>query len=97
MVFLILHHLEHHSWLSEDTERPEIFFPPGLGLAIAQTWTNRALTSTLHLSAAYGESWMIDIAAQQIAPFEDHFGYSPKGLAVRVQRPQDIIDCIPSI
>ena len=94
---LSLRHLEHHSWLGEDTERPEIFFPPGLGLAIAQTWTSRSLTSTLHLAAAYGESWMIGIAAQQISPFENHFGYSPKGLAVRTQRSQDIIDGIPSI
>ena len=94
---LSLRHHEHHSWLGENTERPEIFFPPGLGLAIAQTWTNRALTSTLHLAAAYGEPWIIEIATQQIVPFENHFGYSPKGLAVRSQRSQDIIDCIPSI
>lgn len=94
---LSLRHLEHHSWLEEDALRPEVFFPPGLGMAIVKTWTDRALTSTLHLAAAYAESWMIDIAAQQVAPFENHFGNSPKGLAVRTQRSQDIIDCIPSI
>ena len=55
-------------------------------MAIAQTWTNQALTSILHLTAAYGESWMIAIAAEQVAPFENHFGYSPKGLAIRAQR-----------
>ena len=94
---LSLRHLEHHSWLGEDTERPEVFFPPGLGVEIAQTWTSRALTSILHLSAAYGESWMITIAAEQVGPFENHFGYSPKGLAIRSQRSKEVIDSVPSV
>ena len=63
---LSFRHLEHHSWLGEDGSRPDIFFPPGLGVAIAQTWTNQALTSILHLTAAYAESWMIEIAAEQV-------------------------------
>jgi len=90
-------HYEDHSWLDDEGTNLELFFPPALGLAIAQTWIQRPLTSILHLAAAYGDRWMIDIAAKQVMPFENHFGYSPKRTAVQHRRSQEIIHAIPSI
>ena len=90
-------HREDHSWLDAENEVPDLFFPPALGVAIAQTWINRPLTSILHLTAAYADIWMIDIAAQQVVPFENHFGYSPKRTAMQHSRSQDVINSIPSI
>ena len=90
-------HREDHSWLCTDATTPELFFPPALGLAIAQTWIHKPLTSILHLTAAHADTWMIEIAAQQVLPFENHFGYSPKRTAIQYNRSQEIIDSIPSV
>ena len=90
-------HHEDHSWLDDEVANPDLFFPPALGLAIARTWIQRPLTSILHLSAAYGDCWMIDIAAKQVMPFENHFGYSPKRTAVQHGRSKEIINAVPSM
>ena len=90
-------HREDHSWLNTDGMTPSIFFPPALGLAIAQTWIHRPLTSILHLTAAHADTWMIEIAAQQVLPFENHFGYSPKRTAIHYKRSKEIIEAIPSV
>ena len=60
-----------------------------LGFAIARTWTDRPLTSVLHLAAMYSESWLIQIAAQRVLPFENYFGHSPRGAALRAHRPSN--------
>lgn len=91
-------HNEENAWLNSagNSERT-LFFPPELGLMIAQTWTDRPLTSILHLTAAYSASWMIEIAAQQVSPFENHFGFSPKGMASKMSRTEDVLKSIPSV
>ena len=90
-------HYEDNSWLNGGVAKSDMFFPPALGLAIAQTWVHRSLTSILHLTAAHADSWMIAIAAQQVVPFENHFGYSPKRVAIQQNRSQEIIRCVPAI
>ena len=91
-------HRQEHTWL-EHTERmtDQLFFPPTLGLAIAQSWTNQALTSILHWTAQYSEGWMIELATQTVLPFENYFGYSPQGAAIKLGRSSDIIKEVPSI
>lgn len=94
-----LHHFEDLSWIGEDANElgEHAFFPSELGFAIAKTWSSRPLTSVLHLTAMYSEPWLIQIAAQQVLPFENHFGYSPRGLSLRAQRPPEVVRMIPDI
>ncbi len=100
---LLVHHQE-NTWLRATASNIEpshsdggVFFPPELSRAVVATWSNQALTSILHWSAQYAEPWMIQVAAQEIAPFESHFGYSPKGAAMKIGRPTEVVWAIPSM
>jgi len=93
-------HMEDLSWMrgaAGEMSDEDAFFPSELGFAIARTWSDRPLTSVLHLTAMYSESWLIQIAAQQVLPFENYFGHSPRGAALRAQRPSEIVQQVPEI
>ena len=95
--FSLVHHQE-HAWLGNtEVMTDKLFFPPTLGLAIAQSWRNQALTSILHWTAQYSEGWMIELAAQTVVPFENHFGHSPQGAALKIGRSSSIVNRIPSM
>ena len=94
------HHLEDLSWMGKtdvEISDEDAFFPSELGFAIARTWTDRPLTSVLHLAAMYSEAWLIQIAAQQVLPFENYFGYSPRGAALRAHRLSEVVQVVPEI
>ncbi len=100
---LLVHHQE-NTWVRETTSLDVLssgyegaFFPPKLSRAVADTWSDRSLTSVLHWSAQYAEPWMIRVAAQEMAPFENHFGYSPKGAAIKIGRSKEVLLAIPSM
>ena len=90
-------HNQEHNWLGEGIAAVEFFFPPTLSMAIAQTWTDQPITSILHWTAEYSPNWMIEIASQQVAPFENYFGHSPKGVAIRAGRSTEVVEKVPSM
>lgn len=97
-----LEHLEESSWLEdkEEVDHENPFYPEELLKLIRERQKasrQRALSSILHWAAAFGPPEMISTISQVITPFESYFGSSPKGIAVRYQRKQEVLRVVPSI
>lgn len=95
-----LEHLEEHSWIQGEVDHVNPFYPEALLNLIKErekASRTRALSSILHWAAAFGPAEMISEIAKVIAPFESYFGSSPRGIAIRYQREQGILDAIPSM
>jgi len=90
-------HLEETQWLNAHTPKSDVFFPPELSLMVRQTWSFGRLTSILHWIAAFGPAWLIEHASQNVDPFQDYFGHSPRGVATLQGRERTFIQQIPSI
>lgn len=57
----------------------------------------KPLTSILHWAAIFGHSEIIRQIGAVIVPFESYFGFSPRGMALRYQRPAEIVELIPPV
>jgi hypothetical protein len=94
-----IEHLEDNSWLYGDRPSEKIY--PSVFMDAQKERLSRQrhypVTSVLHIAAAYGGSKLIGYAKQSVAPFEDYFGHTPRGIAQIHQRNASIMDLIPSV
>lgn len=98
--FFPFEHQEDNSWISGQVDHENPFYPEELMSLIRERQTSarrRVLSSILHWAAAFGPAEMISEIAKVIAPFESYFGSSPRGIALRYQREQKILQLIPNM
>ena len=92
-------HLEDNSWLYG--ERPSEKIYPSIFMEAQRERLSRQrrypVTSILHIAAAFGDQQLIGYANQSVAPFEDYFGNTPRGVAQHYQRDLTIMELIPSV
>lgn len=101
MLFRIpLEYSEDLTWLGGEIDYERPFHPEELLQLITERQKlsrQRVLSSILHWASAFASQDVIEIIAEVVAPFESYFGSSPKGLAIRHQREQQIVDLIPDM
>ena len=101
MLFRIpLEYSEDLTWIGGEIDYENLFHPEELLQLITERQKlsrQRVLSSILHWASAFGSQEIIEVIAEVVTPFESYFGSSPKGLAIRHQREQQIVDLIPEM
>jgi len=97
---IALQHEEDNSWLEGEVDHHNPYYPTELLQLIRarqQLSRQRMLTSILHWAAAFSPLEIVVRIAKVIQPFESYFGASPKGMALRYRREQEIVQSIPDM